>query len=200
MRVVVISDTHERHEELGVLEGDVLVHCGDGQQHFGAHPEIVQALDDWFARQRFRHVLAIGGNHDFALFAGTAFRHATLLTDAGFEVDGVRFWGSPWTPMHDGWAFHADEAQLREKWARIPDDTDVLVTHTPPLGVLDRPTAGGQLGCPHLLDAVRRVEPRLHVFGHVHASGGQTQRGPTHFVNAACVHRGGFRGAVVVDI
>ena len=69
MRLVVVSDTHERHEALGVLEGDVLVHCGDSQEAFGDDPRHVAALDAWFGRQRFDTILAVGGNHDFALEA-----------------------------------------------------------------------------------------------------------------------------------
>jgi Icc-related predicted phosphoesterase len=200
MKLVLVSDTHEQHDRLGVLEGDVLIHCGDHQQRHDPDPAVVGSLDAWFARQRFRHILAIGGNHDFALFAGATLEHATVLEDAAVTLDGLRFWGAPWTPDLPGWAFYQDDAGMQAKWDRIPPDTDVLITHTPPFRILDRPTRGGHLGCRHLRAAVERIQPRLHVFGHVHASGGTVEHGPTQFVNAACLHRGGFRGPVVVDL
>jgi len=127
-------------------------------------------LDEWFGAQRFRHVLAIGGNHDFALEYMVRedpqpFRNAELLLDSGITIDGVRFWGSPWTPDLPGWAWYADSAGLRHAWGQIPAGVDVLITHTPPAGILDISSSGRALGCAHLLDAVERVRPRLHCFG-----------------------------------
>ncbi|KAF1921237.1 Metallo-dependent phosphatase-like protein [Ampelomyces quisqualis] len=55
----------------------------------------------------------------------------------------------------------------------VPEDTDILVTHTPPKWHLDLELPLG-LGCEHLLKEVRRVKPALHVFGHVHWGAGKT--------------------------
>lgn len=70
----------------------------------------------------------------------------------------------------------------------IPTGVDVLVTHTPPFGILDLPTSGSvNLGCKHLLAELKRIQPRYHIFGHVHASHGRLIEGGTEFVNAAIV-------------
>jgi len=66
MQLVVISDTHGKHEELGSLEGDVLVHCGDFCDGFRRDPRDLERVDAWFASQRFELVLCVAGNHDFA--------------------------------------------------------------------------------------------------------------------------------------
>ena len=74
---------------------------------------------------------------------------------------------------------------LRKKWKRIPEGIDILVTHGPPAGILDRTFAGIHVGCADLLAATRRVRPTLHVFGHIHKSYGSTKISGTTFVNAA---------------
>jgi len=55
------------------------------------------------------------------------------------------------------------------KWEMIPSDTDILVTHTPPIGYGDLCCTGVRAGCVELLSTVQnRVKPKYHVFGHIH--------------------------------
>ena len=56
MRIVVVSDTHELHDDLGVLRGDVLLHCGDGLNGFNRSAGALDRLDDWFGRQEFDRI------------------------------------------------------------------------------------------------------------------------------------------------
>jgi len=195
MRVVVISDTHADHDALGVLEGDVLIHCGDVEHLFAPDPQALAKVDAWFGQQRFDQILVTGGNHDLGLerlvHAGISqpFQNATFLQDSGVVLQGVRFYGSPWVPKLIGHAFFADDAALQEAWAKIPDDTDVLITHTPPLDILDVSSSGLVLGCPHLQERLAYLRPKLHCFGHVHAASGARTLDGTTFVNAALVNR-----------
>ena len=200
MKIVVISDTHGREAELGVLEGDVLVHCGDVMGGLGQSDADLDRLDDWLGRQRFRHILVVGGNHDFALQrraqrsgggSERVLRSATYLEDDGVVIDGLRFYGAPWIPALRGFAYYQRRPALARRWAAIPDDTDVLITHTPPRGVLNRTRRGQAIGCPSLRRRLLEVRPRLHCFGHVHASGGRlVGEDGTRFVNASMVtHR-----------
>ncbi len=159
---------------------------------FDENPADMQDLDRWFGEQAFDLVLCTGGNHDFPLQAALdqsaqPFRHAVYLQDAGYSYQGVEFWGSPWVPVLDGHAFFADEQQLAQKWAQIPARTDVLITHTPPSDILDVSRSGCALGCAGLREAVERVAPALHCFGHIHESRGQLTHRGTHFVNGSSV-------------
>lgn len=156
MRLVIVSDTHGRHEELGVLEGDVLIHCGDACDGFKRDHRDVERLDRWFSRQRFDAILCIGGNHDFALEERAAkgtqvLRNAIFLIDSPFEFRDVLFYGSPWTPELMGWAFYLEPEDAEARWSRIPRETDVLITHSPPAGILDLIAEGG--------DAAVRIWP-----------------------------------------
>ena len=102
------------------------------------------------------------------------------------EIDGVKFWGSPHQPWFYDWAFNhpRNGKALTHYWSLIPDDTDVLITHGPPYGILDLPFGKGEpAGCELLLKRVQEVKPRVHVFGHIHGSYGKKQIGRTLFVN-----------------
>ena len=193
MRIVVVSDTHTQHEELGIVTGDVLIHCGDGCDGFRRDPAEVDRLDAWFSKQRVSVVLAIGGNHDFEMERRSraslpVFSHAVYLEDRCYEYQGCRFYGAPWTPELADWAFFQDAKTMREKWASVPSDIDVLITHTPPYGILDRNRRGVSLGCRDLLARLPAIRPRLHVCGHNHASTGAARVGPTLHVNASMVN------------
>jgi predicted phosphodiesterase len=189
VRIVCISDTHAQHRNLVVPDGDVLVHAGDFTRS-GSEKD-VRDFDAWLGALPHRHKVIIAGNHDFCFEYDPAARgwisNAHYLQDEGLTLDGVRFWGSPWQPRFFDWAFNLDRgAPLRRVWALIPSDTDVLITHGPPFGILDTTSRGEPVGCEELLGAVRRVRPRLHVFGHIHEDHGEQTLGPTHFVNASC--------------
>jgi Icc-related predicted phosphoesterase len=194
MRIVIVSDTHCAHEELGILKGDVLIHCGDGCNGYKRDPEDVDRLDRWFSRQYFDAILCIGGNHDFeverrAQDDKVVFANAIYLQDTAYEYRGVVFYGAPWVPVLGGWAFYQDHEQIRTRWEAIPEEIDVLITHIPPFGILDRDRHGHSLGCSELLDRLQAVRPRLHAFGHNHASAGTAILKQTLYVNASMVDR-----------
>ena len=105
--------------------------------------------------------------------------NCTYLEDESLQLMGIKFYGSPWQPRFSYSAFNLTRgSELRSVWDQIPTDTDVLITHSPPLGVLDRcrkhtPDGGtkpaGRSGCQDLLhQVVTRVRPRYQIFGHVH--------------------------------
>lgn len=189
MRIVCVSDTHGQGLDLAVPDGDVLVHAGDltGMGHLAQLAKEAA----WLRTLPHRTKVVIAGNHDFgfqhepreavALFDGMIY-----LEDTGATVDGVRFYGSPWQPRFFDWAFNLDRGPaIRARWDLIPAGTDVLVTHGPPAGVLDRTERGEEVGCADLLAAVARVRPRVHVFGHIHEGYGTVERDGTTFVNAS---------------
>ena len=195
MRLVVISDTHGAHEELGELQGDVLIHCGDFESIFESDPQIVEKVDDWFARQRFGRIYCVGGNHDEELERRVAltdqpFKNAIWLHERRDMFRGYCFYGASWVPYLRDFPFFADADALEAAWARIPGDVDVLMTHTPPKDVLDVSSKGQSLGCPHLAERLKQVAPGLHCFGHVHKSRGETTVGATRYVNATSVSSG----------
>jgi Icc-related predicted phosphoesterase len=192
MRIVCISDTHELHRELDVPPGDLLIHAGDFS--FAQHSIPCAALrnfNEWLGELPHRYKVVVPGNHDVLLAERrnhAAICNATLLVNSGVVIEGVRIWGSPLTPLRGGAFTCADPEERQLYWARIPKGTDILVTHTPPFGVLDQtPDSDEHEGCPELWEAVSRVRPRYHVFGHVHGAHGILRTEHTTFINAALV-------------
>lgn len=180
LTILHLSDTHGCHRELGALpEADVVVHTGDFTMA-GTEDEAMDFLR-WFAGLPHRHKVFVAGNHDDCLWQATIDGlggGCHYLCHSGVTIRGVRFYGVP--------MFVADcmegryEAQLR----RIPEGTDVLLTHQPPLGRLDV-SGGRHYGNAALRERVEQVEPRFHLFGHVHGAGGVLTAGATTFVNSA---------------
>jgi predicted phosphodiesterase len=192
MRIVCISDTHGLHDHVQVPDGDILIHAGDHCNH-GRQSE-VRKFDAWLAKQPHRHKIFIAGNHDWpwqkqARYAPMWIKSGAIyLRDTAITIEGVKLYGSPWQPDFCNWAFNLPRGPLlAAKWQAIPDDTDILVTHGPPLDILDRNSGDERTGCADLAHHVGRVRPRLHVFGHIHDGYGVVELDGTTFVNAcAC--------------
>jgi Icc-related predicted phosphoesterase len=133
----------------------------------------------------------VPGNHDRVLEEPKnrgLLKNAKVLVNSGVTIEGIRIWGSPVTPL-PGMAFGMPNAADRKRrWATIPNNTDILVTHGAPYGILDAaPGSNAHEGCPELLEAVLRVKHWLHIFGHTHVGYGRQQTEHTLFVNAALV-------------
>jgi hypothetical protein len=195
MRVVAVADTHLFHNDLRVPDGDVFIHAGDLCRS-GDIDELAEAAR-WLAGLPHPTKVVVAGNHDWAFLSTPTEARRLLgptvhyLQDTGVVLEGLRFWGSPWQPAYNDWAFNlARGPALREKWALIPADTDVLITHGPPDGVGDGSTSSGdgygglhRRGCEELHARVLELQPLVHLFGHIHDDGGLWSVNKTTFVN-----------------
>ena len=175
MRIVAVADTHTFERDLGTLpEGDLLVHAGDMLR--GGTLEELGPMAEWFNAQPHAHKIIVPGNHDVCFQTqpdeARALVDATVLVDSGVTLGGLTFWGSPWQPQHPDWGYHCPPESIGAKWALVPAGTDVLITHTPGRGIGDRASGHGRVGCRALAEAGRRIQARMHLFGHVHQEGG----------------------------
>jgi Icc-related predicted phosphoesterase len=187
VRVVCVSDTHELHRELDVPAGDLLIHAGDFT--FFNHTSKIRDFNDWLGELPHKHKVVIPGNHDraFANDPGrrTQITNAVLLINEATTLCGLRIWGSPVT-CDDAAYGHTKPEERASLYTGIPEDTDILVTHGPPFGILDHePGSVEHQGCLQLREAVMRLRPRLHVFGHCHVGYGVHPTERTMFINAA---------------
>lgn len=187
MRIVAVADTHLFTSDLRVPDGDVFIHAGDLCR--GGDLDELREAAAWLATLPHRHKIVVAGNHDWAFArepdaARAAIGACIYLEDREVTVDGVRIYGSPWQPAFHDWAFNLPRgAALARVWAQIPTGLDVLVTHGPPEGIGDRSPVGGRAGCAELRRRVDEVQPRLHLFGHIHQDGGVWTHGATTFAN-----------------
>lgn len=194
MTFLTLSDTHGKHHQLKLPNADVLIHAGDVSSR-GQEFEIQNFLH-WMAELDYEHKIFIAGNHDF-YFERTSEaeilrqipKGITYLCDSGITINGVNIWGSPITPFFFNWAFNRKRgSEIRQHWNLIPPDTDVLITHGPPVGILDFTQNGQHAGCEDLLVKIEEVKPKVHIFGHIHEGYGDININDTRFINASVLN------------
>ena len=190
MKFVGIADTHSRHRAVSLPKGDVLIHGGD-ISYRGERMEVEDFLS-WFAKQDFEYKIFIAGNHDF-LFEKIKEKELEkmippeiiYLNDSGVKINGLNVWGSPITPKFFNWAFNRTRGEaIKKHWKLIPSNTDLLITHGPPYGILDQVVNESHVGCVDLLQTVKNVKPKIHFYGHIHESYGIRNSDQTKFINA----------------
>lgn len=198
MKIDCISDLHGHYPDLE--GGDLLIIAGD----ITASEKIYEWVKfyEWLIDQKYEKKVFIGGNHDnmlkdavptvdpqyrwvldFKEMCTDEKKYGTYLCDSGTEYQGLKIWGSPWSVKFDGinpnaCAFTVNtDKELGEKWALIPEDVNILITHSPPHGCyLDESKEGEMLGSISLRDRIypfSSFKPKLHVFGHIHRNGGK---------------------------
>lgn len=201
MIIDCVSDLHGSYPKLE--GGDLLIVAGDLTSN-----DTIPAWKvffEWLEKQKYKYIVYIGGNHDGFLENCVPNKDDVwkkdreypneihYLMNTGCEIEGLKIWGSPYTPEFCNWHFMKPRGEeMAKMWEQIPDDTDILITHGPPFDILDKAVDGFDMvkcGCEELLKRVLEVKPKLHVFGHIHESYGEIQIGATKFVN--CAHMDG---------
>jgi Icc-related predicted phosphoesterase len=183
MKILHISDTHGCHKQLKDLPAaDVIVHSGDFCMD-GTEDEAIDFLN-WFCDLPYRHKIFICGNRDECLYESNVDGlddNVHYLCNSSVEIDGVKFYGV--SMFMEDCLMNREEKFIKA----IPSDTDVLITHEPPYGVLDF-ADDFNYGSEDLLERVCKVKPRLHLFGHIHAQNGVKRIYTTTYCNASIMN------------
>lgn len=211
MRLCIVSDIHNQIDKMFLPPADVLIIAGDWTMN-GSIKEIAKFNADLGKiKHMYRRIIAIAGNHDFLpaedpLLTKNMLTNAEYIEDESIDLYGYNLYGSPWTPFCGMWAFqlYTPEMHMRA-WSKIPDNTEILITHTPPFGILDtEPVAwlrewrhvaeaemeDQHLGCNFLRDRIDSLyNLKLHGFGHIHGGHGQKKQNGVQFVNGAGLER-----------
>jgi len=200
MVITFISDTHNKHRNIKMPKLDnnrtnVIVHSGDF-----SHSQ--KQFDDfllWYSElPGYDYRILIPGNHetmvekDPEMFFRTCKELNLIgLIDQEVVINGVKFYGSPWTPMFYNWAFMKEDYLLDMYWDKIPKDTNVLITHGPAHGILDGVIhygVGECVGSYTLSDAIDGLkELKIHTFGHIHCAAGAYKENGILRINASSV-------------
>lgn len=176
MKLACVSDLHGYLPDLSDIEFDILLIGGDiCPVHDHSLVFQIRWLDKVFRqwlKKIERPVIAVSGNHDHVFEKSTPPKLPwTYLQDTGTEFQGLKIWGSPWQPTFHNWAFNLDEPELVEKWAMIPENTDILLLHGPPYGYGDfSPYDKIHTGSPGLTKVIERIKPKLVIGGHIHSA------------------------------
>jgi Icc-related predicted phosphoesterase len=182
MRILHISDTHGQHHQLSDMpRADVIVHSGD-ISFAGSEDEAFDFIQ-WFSSLPYTYKVFIAGNHDNCLHEANIEglpENCFYLYNSSVVIDGLKFHGMPLF-MEDIISGNYDES-----FQKIPYDTDILMTHQPPYGILDN-SANIHYGDRDLLQTVMDIRPRYHLFGHIHDAYGMEKEKDTLFANASIV-------------
>lgn len=197
MKVAAFADCHNDQRALTTPPDTDLIAVAGDWTVWGKIEEALNFLD-WLSEQPAPYKVVVPGNHDFC--AEQAYgvikrfckeREIILLVDDVVEIEGKRICGSPRTPWFGDYAFVYQPFDADLVWdAVLPNcpRLDLLITHGPPLGILDQVREGQHAGCPHLARKVREIKPRFHIFGHIHPGYGEFNDGDTQYYNVAVNH------------
>lgn len=182
MKIWHISDTHTFHELLVVPEGiDMVIFSGDcsnPRDPYNNEPEVRRFID-WFSALPIKHKIFVAGNHDSSIEKGLVTKQdfnengIIYLENEHVIVEGIKIFGSPYTPEFGQWSFMKARPKLDRIWDKaIPDDSDIVIVHGPPKGILDKSydRNGNMEACgdKSLLNKIIKVKPKLMLFGHIH--------------------------------
>ena len=228
--IVLISDIHNYQHLLSLPSADLLLVAGD-MTNMGRRKELKKFSKFLSSvKKLFDMIIVVAGNHEVSMDVqfynsiGKKYFHdstfnpqvarayflenpdVVYLEDSGVEYKGIKIWGTPWVNPCGNWAFCMyKEGDDKKHFGKIPEETDILISHSPPYGILDmvpmysyqvEPTTGEMLkkcknkhtGNRELLKRVQKIKPKLHVFGHIHECSGAQIHGDTLFVNAAILN------------
>lgn len=207
MKVCHISDTHDVHQDLSMIvpnDTELLLFTGD-LTYRGADWEIDLLLKQFRKLSaRVPNIVGILGNHEVGCQGKEVglkerFKEVgvILLHNEATEVNGIKIYGSPYTPWFFGWAYQYENARFakqyageymptaEEIWNKVPEDTQILLSHGPPQFILDT-CRDGSVGCAALR---RRIEVtpsiKYSMFGHIHEGYGVTEVGGVTYSNAS---------------
>lgn len=187
-----ISDTHSLHENLEVPKGvDLVIHSGDATCYHERKPNKVEweKFSKWFELLPIRNKVYVPGNHDAELqvrhYNNLDFEEYVLI-EKSVEIEGIKIYGQPYTPEFLGWHFMEWAPEMYRKWEKVPVDTEILVSHGPPFGILDKNYYGKECGDASYRHFIERSKIKACLFGHIHPSVGKMRVGQTLFYNSSC--------------
>lgn len=203
-----ISDTHNYYPQL--KGADILIHSGDATIN-GTKEELMRF--NYYLEQnkhKFKQIIYTPGNHDL-LFeddeeeARKIVNNPIILINEEYNFvndEGriYKIYGSPVTPRFFNWAFMLERVspEMSDNWNKIPIDTDILITHGPPHGIMDKAWCiqtkkkNINVGCELLLNKVFAIKPKLHCFGHIHEYYGHEVVNDIIFSNGSNMGLGGI--------
>lgn len=231
MTILHLSDTHAMHNYLHFASYEfskdtptVIIHSGDAANSrnpaINEHEmrEFLEFYSGFISKDIPK--IYVAGNHDTSIWQGLITRKdfedrgIIYLQDEETVIEGVKFYGSPWTPTFGDWVFMKPRHKMGQIWEAIPEDVQILITHGPPKGILDigadySSKSLCSVGCKSLRTKIETLLPQgkliAHLFGHVHnLSNGYTVNSgllkipagldsyPIQYSNGACVTDGKF--------
>lgn len=205
MRIVAISDTHNQHKKIKLPYGDILIHSGDFSNMGYKHE--IESFANWFSKQIHPIKILVYGNHEvstdkeFYNKRWREFHNKKIVLDKDFwdrrniivlcgdyiDINGIKIWGHPLMPWnHNDWAWSRSVVETNKILSNIPKDIDIIITHSPPYGILDNALDGSNIGNKELIKYIKKIKPLICIFGHVHRPGYMIDNNIRYYNVAMC--------------
>lgn len=200
MKIICIADMHSNIDGVTIPPCDILLIAGDAGPA-RIQPELSLGMQQawflgkfnrWLDKQPAKYEIIIPGNHDWIFQIDpdsvVPYLNCHYLMDSSITIEGLKIHGTPWQPVFNDWAFNAPEPLLAEKFEKIDSDIDILLSHCPPLNVLDfvpGPKGGEHCGSSSLMDKILQVKPIYVIFGHIHEAYGKVKKDGITFINCS---------------
>lgn len=202
LKIISFSDTHGKHGALKIDgEYDIAFFSGDAGTYRSPYQNEAGILDfiEWYASlKNIKHKIWISGNHCTSIEYGlvnakklSEEKGLIYLQHESIEIEGIKIFGSPYTPSFGyGWAFNVDRGEsIKKYWSEIPDETDILIVHGPPYGVLDTVMSGERVGCKDMTERIKNLKNlKLVQYGHIHEDYGHEIIDGVHYINASILN------------
>lgn len=218
MKILFLSDTHGHHNQIQIdADTDMIIHAGDASNSKDLIENVSEMKDflDWFEKLQVKYKVFVAGNHDRSIESKLInikkeYKTITYLEHETLVINGLKIFGSPYTKeFGTNWAFNVKEDVLSDLWDNIEQNTDIIITHSPPKGILDLATKYSKdengvryfekkvyeyCGCIKLKNKILEIKPKYHIFGHIHNNDVNINAGyriisghSTIFINGTCV-------------
>lgn len=146
-------------------------------------------FNSWIKWLNIPNVVFTPGNHDFIFQESPELIKNPpyyLLLNSSIEINGIKFWGSPFSTLFGNWVFMDTDERLQQYWEKIPPDTNVILTHGPAYSILDWSNYGDEhTGSKTLRDRILEVKPKIHACGHIHSEYGILEYENIKFINCS---------------
>jgi len=187
-KICAISDTHLNHWNITIPDCDIFIHAGDSNCR-----TITELIDfnNWIKQINAKFKIYVAGNHCSICEKLNINEIKNYLQDCIYLenetliIDNIKFFGSPYSKEFNGWSFMAYEHKLKEIWDKIPEDTDIVITHGPAYGWLDQNVHGEHCGSETLRARFEEIKPKYHITGHLHEASNILQTEYTTIINAS---------------
>lgn len=188
IKAVIISDTHSKEKDIkwfknkeNINKVNMVIHCGD----FSHNKETFDKFIKWYANLEIEYKILIAGNHDTEIAENgyewmkklCDYYGIIYLQDTSIEIEDIKFHGSPWSNEYGDWPFMTNDIELDNYWQKIPNDTNVLITHGPAYkkcDSLNQDINEPNVGSHSLNLKINKLNNlKYHFVGHIHDAGGE---------------------------
>ena len=212
MKIISISDLHG-HLPIITESADILCIAGDISPlsiQFNK-PEMKKWLETefayWIKSLPVDKVYLVAGNHDAYFESMNSMQLSTLKHVCDFKLiylkndyvvhrhDGKEYkiFGTPYCNIFGTWPFMRTDEYMIEKFKNIPENVDIIISHSPPYGIgevdviLERYNSNepiDHVGNKALGDRLKEVNYKLCICGHIHSA----SHTPIEFNGGKCVN------------